>query len=169
MKIPFETSRLRHRYLGAKDGAFLSALMNEPAYHRFIGDRGVRSADDAVSYIANRIAPAYTKNGFGFYAVDVIETNETVGISGLVKRDGLEDVDLGFAFLARTWGKGYATESGLAVVEHARALGIKRLLGITNEDNEASVRVLLKLGLREEGRTRLPGETIDVRLFGLDL
>ena len=92
------------------------------------------------------------------------------GICGLIKRESLEDVDLGFAFLPEFWGRGYASESAAAVLEHARAaFGLKRLVAVTANDNHASIRLLEKLGFRFERMVRFPADDEEIKLFALDL
>jgi [ribosomal protein S5]-alanine N-acetyltransferase len=161
-----ETERLILRRLTVDDAEFILELLNEPAFIRNIGDRGVRNADDARLYILNGPMASYARFGFGLFAVELKEIGEPVGICGLLKRDSLEDVDIGFAFLARFRAKGFATESAAAVMEYGRStLGLQRIVAITSPDNEGSIRVLGKIGLRFEKMIRMPGSTDDTRLF----
>ncbi len=165
MKI-LETERLILRRLNIDDAEFIFELLNEPAFIRNIGDRGVRNADDAELYILSGPVASYGKHGFGLFAVEWKDTGEAVGICGLLKRDSLDDVDIGFAFLERFRGKGFATESAAAVMEYGRTeLRIPRIVAITSPDNEESIRVLAKIGLRFEKMIRMPGSTEDTRLF----
>jgi len=100
--------------------------------------------------------------------VDLKEGGEPIGMCGLLKRDALPDVDVGFAFRPRFWSRGYAFESASAVLAHARdAFGLKRLLAITAPDNEASIRLLEKLGFRFERMARVPEDGPEVQVFGL--
>src|ERR1051326_2497227 len=114
--IVHETARLKLRELGADDAAFILELVNEPGWLRFVGDRNVHSLDDARGYIARGPAASYEKHGFGLWAVELAASGEPLGMCGLVRRATLEDVDLGFAFLSRHWGQGYAREAAAAVV-----------------------------------------------------
>jgi RimJ/RimL family protein N-acetyltransferase len=144
-----ETPRLLVRRLSADDAAFMLRLLNEPSFLQNIGDRGVRSLDDARAFIANGPVASYAKNGFGLFHVSLQATGAAVGICGLLRRDWLDDVDVGFAFLPEFWAKGYAYESSVGVIEWGRAsLGIARVVGITKPDNFGSIRVLEKLGLK---------------------
>jgi RimJ/RimL family protein N-acetyltransferase len=163
-----ETQRLRLRRVTPDDAAFVLELLNEPAYIRNIGDRGLRSVDDAARYIVERFMASYEEHGFGLYAVERKEGGAPLGISGLVRRASLPHVDIGYAFLSRHWGQGYAVEAAQAVLQHARHdLGLKRLLAITAPDNEPSMALLRKIGLRFEKLLTLPeGESA---LFALDL
>src|SRR4051812_33594743 len=106
MKV-IETERLILRKITEDDAEFIRELVNEPAWLRNIGDRGVRTTDDARQYISKTIIGGYEKFGFGFYLVVVKESGAATGICGLVKRDSLDDVDIGFAFLEKFWSKGY--------------------------------------------------------------
>jgi RimJ/RimL family protein N-acetyltransferase len=143
-----QTKRLRLRCYDASDAEFILRLLNEPSFHRNIGDRKVRTIDDAVNYINARLVPSYSNHGYGLYMVE--KTDGTpIGMCGLVKRDPKEDPDVGFAFIPETWQQGYAFEAATAIVEYARnVLTIKRILGITVPDNIASIKTLKKLGMQ---------------------
>ena len=141
------TARLRLRELTHADAAFIRELVNDPAWLRFIGDRKVRSDDDARGYIDKIRDGHYAKYGFGLWAVEALETGEPVGMCGLIRRDTLDHPDLGFAFLERHRGLGYAREAAEAVVALARErFGFTQLLAITNTDNVASQKVLERVG-----------------------
>ena len=142
-----DTERLALRRLEPHDAPFILALLNDPGWIRYIGDRGVRTVEAAREYLEARMLAQYEKYGFGLWLVESRPGGEPMGICGLVKRDNLPDPDLGFAFMPGYRGKGYAYESALAVRDHAtRALGIPRLLAITSPANHASARLLRKLG-----------------------
>lgn len=161
-----ETGRLILRRAHAGDAEFFLELLNDPAWIRNIGDRGVRTAGEARLYIQDRLVASYERNGFGMFVVERKEEPGPIGICGLVRRDSLPDVDVGFAFLPRFWGKGYACESASAVLTYGReVLGLGRIVAIVSPDNRSSIRVLEKLGLRSRGMIRLPGEAADVELF----
>jgi RimJ/RimL family protein N-acetyltransferase len=165
-----ETERLVLRRLSAEDAEFIRELVNEPSWLRFIGDRGVRTVEDAREYIAKGPAASYERFGFGLYLTELKEGGGPVGICGLVKRESLEDVDVGFAFLPKFWGRGYAYESASAVLKYAQsALGLKRVVAVTATDNHASIRLLEKLGLRFEKMVRLSGDDEEIKLFARDL
>ena len=161
-----ETERLTLWQMRVQDAEFIFELVNEAAFIRNIGDKGVRTLEDARNYILNGPVASYVKFGFGLYLVELTETGEAIGICGLLKRDSLEDVDIGFAFLERFRKKGFAYEAAAAVMEYGRnALGLKRIVAITSADNEGSMRVLEKIGLRFEKIIRMPGSDEDTRLF----
>ena len=163
------TARLELRHLTPDDAAFVLALLNEPSFISNIGDRGVRTLDDARAYIASGPVASYERHGFGLYCVGLRENGEPIGICGLLRRDVLPDPDLGFAFLPAYWKRGYARESATAVRDYARqALGIGRLLAITNPENDASIRVLTALGFRRAGTTRLSDAAPELTLFAYD-
>jgi RimJ/RimL family protein N-acetyltransferase len=161
-----ETKRLILRHLEADDAEFILELLNEPGFLQNIGDRGVRNTEDARRYIAEGPAASYERNGFGLYCVALKDSGIPIGMCGLIQRDGLDDVDIGYSFLERFWLKGYAYESASAVMDYGRnVLGIKRIVAITAPDNPGSIRVLEKLGLRYEKMVTLPGIEGESRLF----
>ena len=109
---------------------------------------------------------SYERNGFGLYLVELREGRIPIGISGLVKRDTLPDPDIGFAYLPAYWSKGYAVESAAAVMNYAReVLGLTRIVAITSLDNEASAKLLGKIGLRFERLIKLSEDAEEVKLF----
>jgi len=161
-----ETERLTLRELNAGDAAFILELLNEPSFLHNIGDRGVRTIEDAVQYILKGPVESYARHGFGLWLVELKDAGTPAGICGLVKRDALPDADIGYAFLPRFWSRGYAYESAAAVMSHARgALGLRRVLAITNPDNAGSIKVLEKIGLRFERLTRLSEDAPEIMLF----
>lgn len=166
MKV-LETDRLILRRLSTVDAEFILRLVNEPSWLRFIGDRGIRNIEGACAYILNGPVEMYSRLGFGLYLVELKEEGVSIGLCGLIKRDSLEDVDIGFAFLPEYWGRGYAFEAASAVMEYGgRALGIRRIVAITSADNESSARLLEKLGFRFERMIKLSDDSEEVRLFG---
>ncbi len=141
------TARLKLRELTHDDAPFIRELLNDPAWIRFIGDRNVHSDEDARGYIDKIRDGAYAKHGFGLWAVDSLESGVTLGMCGLIRRDALEHPDLGFAFLERHRGKGYARESARVVLDLARErYGFTKLFAITDPDNVASQKVLETVG-----------------------
>jgi ribosomal-protein-alanine N-acetyltransferase len=165
-----ETERLLLRQLSTEDAGFILQLLNEPSFIRNIGDRGVRTIESANSYILNGPVASYAKNGFGLYLVKLKETDESIGMCGLIRRDMLEDVDIGYAFLPKFWSKGYAIESAQAVKEYAKnTIGLNRIVAIVDPENEGSIRVLEKIGLQFEKMIRLSADDIELKLFGASL
>jgi RimJ/RimL family protein N-acetyltransferase len=163
-----ETERLLLRRLDEGDAAFILDLLNQPSFLENIGDRGVRTLEDARAYIRDGAVASYARHGFGLYAVVVKESGALAGICGLVKRDGLDDVDLGFAFLPQHWSKGFGVESAAAAKRHAaRDVGLKRLVAITSLSNVRSIAVLEKIGFTFERVIRLPHNAEDLRLFAV--
>jgi ribosomal-protein-alanine N-acetyltransferase len=161
------TSRLDLRELDFNDAPFILELLNEEGFIRFIGDKGVRSLADARDYILQGPMDSYARNGFGLYAACLRDATP-IGICGLVKREGLNDPDVGFAFLSRYWSMGYAVESAAAVLAHARdVLGLERVVAITSPDNWSSIGVLEKIGLKFERMIRLVDHNPELKLFGV--
>lgn len=164
-----ETDRLALRDATLDDAEFIQRLLNEPSFLRFIGDRGVRTLEDAQRYVADRLIGSYIRHGYGLWIVERKESPGPIGICGLVKRAALPDADIGFAFLPEFWSFGYAHESAAGVKQYAfEQLGLPRLLAIVNADNTASMRLLEKLGLEFERTIELSDKEPAVRLYSLD-
>ena len=163
------TPRLLLRHLSADDAAFMLALLNEEPFLRNIGDRGIRTLEDAAAYVLSGPVASYEKFGFGLYAVELKQSGETLGICGLLKRETLEDVDVGFAFLRKFWGRGYAYESAEAVMNYGwNTIGLKRIVAITAPKNHDSIKLLEKLGLRFEKMIQMPGHPGETALFSAE-
>jgi [ribosomal protein S5]-alanine N-acetyltransferase len=165
-----ETERLIFRHLTVKDSEFMLELVNDPAWLQFIGDRGVRTLDEARDYILQSLVAMYDRLGFGLYLTKLKGEGIPIGICGLVKRDSLEDVDIGFALLPKFRGKGYAYESAAAVMEYGkRTLGLNRIVAIASPDNYASAKLLEKLGFSSERIVKLSDDGESVNLFAADI
>lgn len=161
-----ETERLALRWLEPSDAAFVFELVNDPGWLRYIGDRGIRSVAAARDYILGALRPMYSRHGYGLNMVELKGTGTGIGICGLIKRDWLEDVDLGFAFLPQFRGRGHAYEAAAAMLDYGRVvLGLSRIVAIVSPGNEASMRLLARLGLQFERSVRPPGESQDVCLM----
>jgi RimJ/RimL family protein N-acetyltransferase len=161
-----ETQRLGLRELVDDDASFLNELLNDPAFLANIGDRGVRSDEDARQYLRNGPFDSYRRHGFGLWMVQLRDSGESAGICGLLKREALDDVDVGFAFLPRYRARGYARESAAAVLRHAReVLALRRIVAIASPQNTASARVLESVGLRFERMVRLAPDAGELCLF----
>jgi RimJ/RimL family protein N-acetyltransferase len=163
------TERLALRRFELDDAPFVIELVNEPGWLQNIGDKGVRTIEDAHRYLRTGPLESYSTNGFGMYLVERKADGAPIGMCGLVKRDALEHVDIGFAFLARAGRQGYAHEAATAVVSHAKSLGLPKLLAITTPTNRASQKVLSKVGLRFDREITLPAGTEVLHLFVAEL
>lgn len=142
-----KTGRLILRKFTKSDAPFIVELLNTPSFISFIGDRKVRSIKDAENYIENRINASFRINGFGMWLVMLKDGERAIGTCGLVNREDIEDVDIGFAFLPEFMGKGYGYESAKAVLEYSREeLKLDRIAAIVNADNVVSKSLLKKLG-----------------------
>ena len=147
----FESARLRLRHVADEDAPFILGLLNDPGWLRYIGDRGVRTLDDARKYIAEGPRRMYAEHGFGLYLVERKADGTPLGLCGLIRRDTLPDVDIGFALAEPFRGQGYAHEAAAATLRHAReALQLTRVVAIAMPANVASTRLLERLGLRFE-------------------
>jgi RimJ/RimL family protein N-acetyltransferase len=161
-----ETERLFLREITTADAPFILEVLNDPAFIENVADRGVRTLEAAANYIVEKIRSSYAVHGFGFYIVQLKETGDAVGMCGLVKRETLDDVDIGYSILERFWRHGYAYEAAAALMHHGRTvLGLKRVVGATSPTNHKSRKLLEKLGLRYERMILLPGFADETMLF----
>lgn len=164
--VVFDTDRLVLRRLTVEDAPFILRLLNEPSFLEHIGDRGVRNLADAKQYLLTGPLASYDRHGFGLFLVELKAGATPIGICGLLKRDALDDVDLGFAFVPESWSKGYAFESTTATLTYAHdTLHLKRVVAITSPDNVASINLLVKLGFYFDRMVLMPGEKTEVKLF----
>jgi RimJ/RimL family protein N-acetyltransferase len=165
-KTVFKTERTIVRHMAPADAPFICRLLNEPSWLENIGDRGVRTPEDAEKYIRTTAMATYETLGFGMYLVESRPDANALGIAGLVKRATLNEPDLGVAFLPEFCRMGYASEAATAVIAHAEGtLGIPRLLAITTPGNQPAIRLIEKLGFRFERVARLAPEDRDLRLY----
>ena len=161
-----QTERLLLRCFDAGDATFIHELLNDPGWLRHIGDRGIRSADDARLWIATRLVDGYRRQGHGFWAVHRREDPKLIGLCGFIKRDTLPEVDVGYAFMPAYRGQGYALEAVQGCLQHGReVLCFKRVLAITSPDNIASQRLLVRAGMRLEDRRALAGEARETWVY----
>ena len=165
-----ETERLQLRRLSVDDAEFILRLLNEPSFIQNIGDRGVRTLDDARAYILKGPVASYEKFGFGLWMVETKPRATPIGICGLLKREVLEDVDIGYALLPEFWSQGYALESASAVMSYAREkLRATRVLAVVSTDNQSSIRLLEKLGFQFERMVRLSENAPEIKLFAAEV
>ena len=164
--IVLETERLIMRRLAVDDAPFILELLNDPDWLKFIGDKGVRTLDAARDYLRNGPIAMYERHGFGLYLVELKAGHIPIGMCGLIKRDSLVDVDVGFAFLPSYRGRGYAHESTAAVLAHGkRDFGLKRIVAIALPGNAKSAALLEKSGMQAEKTFKLDGDDHDVVLY----
>jgi RimJ/RimL family protein N-acetyltransferase len=154
-----ETERLTVREMTEGDGEFYLAMLSDPDFKQHIADRGVLDVEGAVANMRDRVFTSYDAHGFGMWLVCRRDTGESVGMAGLVKREFLKDVDLGYAFLPAGRGAGYATEVCRGIMDYAaRRFGIRRLAAIVSPANRASIRVLERLGFEFTGQVQFPDD-----------
>lgn len=168
--IVLSTPRLALAQFTTRDASFVLRLLNDPDWIRYIGDRGVRTEDDALAYLERGPIAMYARQGFGLWRVARRTDDEPVGMCGLIKRDTLPDVDIGFAFLPAYRGLGYAAEAAAATLALASTrYDLTRVVAIASPDNDRSLRLLEKLGMTSEGMT--PGADPDdpTVLYAIDL
>ena len=153
--LSIETSRLRIRWLRPGDAQFIYELVNDPAWLCCIGNRHVSNLDDAITYIETGPGKMYRNLGFGLNHVSIKENDTAVGICGLLKRETLADVEIGFALLSRFRRQGFAFETASAVLDTARRdHDISRVVAILTADNKVSARLIGKLGFKFQDSLR---------------
>lgn len=164
-----ETERLALRHLTKEDALFIVTLLNEPDWIKYIGDRNIRTIEAAKKYIKEGPMTMYKEHGIGLYLIELRENAQPIGLCGLLHRDFLKDVDLGFAVLSKYWGKGYAFEAAQGTLTYgAEVLGHRRIVGFTSLNNEKSANLLQKLGMKDEGTIKYVSSSEDVRLFAIE-
>jgi RimJ/RimL family protein N-acetyltransferase len=168
MHTILQTSRLVVRKFNIDDAPFMLKLLNEPTWIRYIGDRNVRTLEDAEKYLQDGALKNYKDYGFGFYCVSHRDTGLPIGTCGFTKRHFLEHPDFGFAFLPEFTGQGYAIETAVATMAYAEeVLKLERLVAITTPDNIRSIHLLIRIGFRFEKAIIVEGE--ELFQFGTDL
>lgn len=167
--VILQTQRLTLRKFTFDDADFILALLNDASFIRFIGDRNVRTVEDARKYLKGPL-DSYERNGFGLWGVEDKASRTPLGMCGLIKRDFLPDVDIGYAFLPEFRAQGYAFEAASASIAFARdTLKLSRILAIVSPENERSIRLLEKLGMKFERMFTMPNEYEELKLFAVDL
>jgi ribosomal-protein-alanine N-acetyltransferase len=152
-----ESDRLALRLITEEDAGFYFAMLTDPDFKANIGDRGLKSVADALANMRERVFASYAANGFGMYLVTRKSDGESIGMAGLVKRDFLADVDLGYSFLPVGRGQGFATEAASLCMRLAgEQFALQRLAAIVSPGNQPSIRVLERLGFAHIGRVQFP-------------
>ena len=150
------------------DKEYVYRLLNSPKFIKYIGDRGVRSVEQAANFIENRYRQSYRDHGYGLYAVRLIENGEPIGICGYVRRESLEGPDIGFAFLPDYERLGYGLESASAMLAYGRnTLEFATIRAITSIDNDASDHLLHKLGFQFDKLIDGDGESLKLYITEL--
>lgn len=164
-----DTARLRLRTLTLDDAAIYLEVLNTPLFIRWIGDRHIRTEAQAREALVVGPLSMQSMRGFSLYLVERKSDGAAIGMCGLIKRDTLDDVDLGYAYLPEYAGQGYASEAAAGVLLHAKSLGLTRVVAITSPGNAASDAVLRRVGMRFEKMVKLTPEDTGTQLFAVDL
>lgn len=166
MKYILETERLRLREFSLDDTKFIIELLNSPGWLQFIGDRNVKTGEQAIAYLENGPIKSYLQNGFGLSLVEKKDDKKAIGMCGIIKRDNLENPDIGFAFLPEFNGKGYAFEIASATLAYAKEkLALSNISAITLAGNSKSIRLLEKLGLKFIRTVCFPNSNEELLLY----
>lgn len=164
-----KTARLVIRPLNTDDDEFIFRLLNTPEWLEFIEDRQIHNIADAQKYIVEKIHKNYEGYGIGLQLVFLVSIQKPIGICGLIKREGLDDLDIGFAFLPEFYGSGYALESAKASLDYGfNELKCNRIVAITTENNIRSRNVLEKIGLQFEKFFFMEGDPDELMLYSLN-
>ncbi|HMG16436.1 MAG TPA: GNAT family N-acetyltransferase [Saprospiraceae bacterium] len=167
---PIETDRLIICELNISDAPFILKLLNTPSWIKYIGDRNIKTIQDAENYLTSGPIESYNKNGFGLFKIELKDNNHAIGMCGLIKRDVLDDIDLGFALLPEYEAKGYAYEASMGVLKMAKSdLNLNTILAITLPENTSSINLLKKIGLQFERLIKLKEDSEDLMLFSMSL
>ena len=160
------TDRLLINRITIDDAGFILELMNDKDWIKNIGDKGVRTIEDAQAYIQNRFLKTYIESNYSFYTMNLKNTLQIIGIVGLVDRKGIDHIDIGYGILPEFRGKGYAFEAAKAIYDYGyQELNLEKIVAIVNPDNLPSIKLLSKLGLEFEKMVRLPDEEIEILLY----
>jgi RimJ/RimL family protein N-acetyltransferase len=163
-----QSARLELRPLTLDDADLMLAVWNDPAFYKYVGDRGIRTVEAAQEALAEGAFPLYEKYGYGPFRVALRANDEPIGTCGLFRREGYDDADIGWSVLPAYWGKGYAFEAARAVLAFAfDEVGLSRITAFISPDNVPSLGLARKLGLGYERMARLVGDDEDVCLYSM--
>jgi len=165
----FETKRLILRPTSEQDSEFIFELLNSPKWLKYIGDRNIKTVENAKDYIKEKITPQLERLGYSNYTVIRKQDHQKIGTCGLYDRPGLEGIDIGYAFLPEYENNGFAFESSNRLKEAAfNELGIKTISAITTKENTSSQKLLEKLGLKLTGTTQIPNDNEELLLYKIE-
>lgn len=163
------TPRLQLREFTVQDAPLILALLTDPDFIRNVSDRGVRTLDNAIEYLSRGPILSYVQYGIGLWCMERREDGTAIGMCGLIRREGLADIDVGYTLLPAWRGLGYASEAAAACVQYGLgSLQLPRVVAYVNADNAASARVLQKAGLHYKGPYCLPDSKADIVLYSSD-
>ena len=164
--VPIKTERLLIDEAIIQDAPFIYELLNSPTWIEFIGDRGITNIKNAERYIKTSLIDNYKKNGYGLFKVVLKSTHAPIGLCGFLKRDYLDNIDIGYALLPEFEGKGYAYEAAKHLLANARASRKdQKILAITSQENKRSQRLLDRLGMYKEGLVSMGDSNKEVLLY----
>lgn len=166
----YKTERLILKPTDKEDGEFIFKIMNTPKYYKYIGDRNIRTLEDAENYITQKMMPQYEKMGFGNFTVTLKSDSSKIGFCGIYVRPSLGTPDIGFAFFEEYEGKGYAFEAASELKKLAKTeFGLQKLSGITVEYNHSSRKLLEKLGLKFQKKFFMEGDPEELMYYETEL
>ena len=163
-----ESERLFLRPLTLEDVKFIIQLLNTDEFIKYIGDRNVKTIEEAENYLLNGPLKSYETNGFGLSLVELKTARIPIGMCGLLKRDYLDHPDIGFAFLPDYTGKGYAYEIVKEIIHYGlQRLQIEKILAIVLPGNSPSIKLLERAGFRYEKNFISPDSNEELCLYSI--
>ncbi len=169
MNYFLETDRLQLRELTPADAPFIVELVNTPGWIKYIGERNIKTIEQAIQYLDTGPIKSYRENGFGLWLVEWKENKKPIGMCGFLKRDYLDHPDIGFAFLPDYYGKGFAHEAAQACLSYAQnQLKLKIICAITLPGNRNSIKLLEKIGLKYVQPFLMPVNKEELLLYRLN-
>lgn len=165
----FITERLILRPTNVEDAEFIFELLNTPKWIKYIGDRNIKNIENAIEYIKHKMIPPLERLGYSNYTIIRKSDNQKIGSCGLYDREGLHGIDLGFAFLPEYEKKGYAFEASNRIKEAAfNEFNLESICAITTKENDSSQKLLVKLGFRFVGTTKLPNDYEELLIYKIE-
>ncbi len=167
--VSLETDRLFLKPMSIDEADFILELYNSPNFIRFIGDRNIKSIQDAEQYILSKFLPQFERLGYGNFLIQLKSTGQKIGGVGIFEREGLEVQDIGFSFLPEFEGKGYGFEASKKLLEMSfSAFGLKKISAITSQENRASRKLIKKLGFTYRSTVQLLGDKEELRYYEIE-
>ncbi|MGI9201533.1 MAG: GNAT family N-acetyltransferase [Woeseiaceae bacterium] len=167
-EFALQTERLAIRRLTLADADLMLSVWNDPAFYKYVGDRGIHTIDDARVALQEGAFQLYEKYGYGPFRIAIRENDQAIGTCGLFRREGFDDPDIGWSILPEFCGKGFAYEAACAVLEYGITdVSLTRVVAFISAENAPSIGLAKKLGLRYERMTRLVGDDEDVCLYSM--
>lgn len=160
--MKLESKRLLIRDTFVSDAPFYFELFNDPDWIKFISDKNLKSVEETEVYLKDILFKNSKTGGLGFFTVILKETGEPIGTSTALQREKLDYIDIGYGFLPKGRGKGYAIEATKLIIQYVREkFNQKKVYAFTVPENEKSQNLLKKLNFKYVGLQPIFGEEED--------